>query len=123
MQNEVSTPTDTKACRLILADKTGKHFFFTTNIIRMEASDNYTIVYFEGRRPFVVSKVLKVYEDLLKPFGFVRTHRSHLVNTNFIQSIQQFNIIMKDDSVAEVAVKRKTRIVKQLQQEMLLNAG
>ena len=122
MQNELLTPAENKACRLILADKAGKHFFFTTNIIRMEASDNYTIVYFEGRRPFVVSKVLKVYEDLLKPFGFVRTHRSHLVNTNFIQSIQQFHIIMKDDSVAEVAVKRKTRIVKQLQKEMLLNA-
>jgi two-component system LytT family response regulator len=101
-------------CQLTLTDLNGPHFFFTGSIIRMEASDNYTIVYFKERRPFVVSKVLKIYEEMLKPFGFVRTHRRHLINTQFIKAIDETSIIMQDASVAGITKKKKSSIIKQL---------
>lgn len=110
------------SCELVLTDLSGAYHFFTSNIIRMEASDNYTIVYFDGRRPFVVSKVLKIYEEMLKPFGFVRTHRRHLVNTQFIKAIDETNIIMQDASVAGITKKKKSSITKQLRTVWLSNA-
>ena len=102
-------------CQLVLNDKKGEHRFSSLNIIRMEASDNYTIVYFkDNRRPFVVSKVLRVYEEILSPYGFVRTHRSHLVNKHFVKHIDNNTIIMQDASVALITLRKRKRCVRQL---------
>jgi len=104
------------AYQLILNDKKGEHAFSSRNIIRMEASDNYTLVYLkDSRRPFVVSKVLKVYEELLGPYGFVRTHRSHLVNKHLIKHIESNIIIMQDSSVALITLRKRKACMKQLQ--------
>ncbi len=34
----------------------------------------------------LVSKTLKEYAEILKDYGFVRTHQSHLVNVKYIKS-------------------------------------
>ena len=99
--------------QLTLTDHSGSYEFSTGNIIRMQANDNYTIVYLRGRRPFVVSKVLKIYDEMLRPFGFVRTHRSHLVNRQFVQRIEKSTIIMQDASIAEIC-RRKEKSVRQM---------
>ena len=102
--------------QLVLIDSRGEHFFSSGNIIRMEAADNYTIVYFkDNRRPFVVSKVLKVYEEMLSPYGFVRTHRSHLVNKHFVKQIESNTIIMEDASVASITRRKRKVCIRQLQ--------
>ncbi len=103
-------------CQVVLSDSKGEHQFSSGNIIRLQAQDNYTIVYFEKRRPFVVSKVLKTYEELLAPYGFVRTHRSHLVNPSFVVDIDvvHYNILMQDTSVVDLSRRNKTGIKKQL---------
>ncbi|RZK32302.1 MAG: LytTR family transcriptional regulator, partial [Hymenobacter sp.] len=109
----VSIENGTLAYHLTLTDHSGAHQFLTGNIIRMQANDNYTIVYLRGRRPFVVSKVLKIYEELLRPLGFIRTHRSHLINKQYVQRIEKSTIIMQDASVAEIC-RRKEKSVRQM---------
>ncbi len=99
---------------LQLNDSRGSHDFFSANIIRMEASDNYTIVYANGQRPFIVCKVLKCYEELLKPFGFVRTHRSHLVNKHFVKQIGSDNVVMQDASVAKITKRKRKSCLSEL---------
>lgn len=98
---------------ITLTDLSGAHHFSPGSIIRLEANDNYTVVHFQGRRPFVVSKVLKIYEEMLRPFGFIRTHRSHLVNKQYVQRIEKSTLIMQDASVAEVC-RRKVKTVRQM---------
>ena len=110
----ISNTTDN--CMLTVSDLKGKHSFCLTEIIRLEAADNYTIFYFAGHRSFVSSRVLKIYEALLLPYGFVRTHRSHLVNRQFIKKIDQTSIIMSDASIAEITKKKKKKILRQLHQ-------
>lgn len=103
------------ACQLTLIDNKGEHIFSSDDIIRMQAADNYTIVYFHNRSyPFVVSKVLKVYEKLLGPYGFVRTHRSHLVNRQFVKQVSNKCIVMQDASVAKVARQKREICIQQL---------
>ena len=98
---------------ITLTDLSGAYHVLPNSIIRLEANDNYTVVHFQGRRPFVVSKVLKIYEEMLRPFGFIRTHRSHLVNKQYVKRIEKSTIIMEDASVAEVC-RRKLKTVRQL---------
>lgn len=100
--------------RLALADRNGTHYFMANEIIRLEAKNVYTFVYCEGQPPFVVSKVLKIYEELLKPYGFVRTHRSHLINRQFVRCIKTDSIIMQDASIAELSRRNKKSVMQQL---------
>lgn len=56
-------------------------------IIRVEASSNYSKIYFLHGQPMLVAKVLRWFEKQLPPQMFTRVHRSHLVNNNFIEEI------------------------------------
>ena len=106
------------ACQLILTDNRGEHAFSSRSIIRLEAADNYTIVYFNNRqRPFIVSKVLKVYEELLSPYGFVRTHRSHLVNKYFVERVERNSVVMQDASVVRITQRKRGVCLRQLRQD------
>lgn len=56
-------------------------------IIRCEASDNYTTFYLQNKEKILVCKTLKDFAELLKPHGFIRAHQSHLVNAHFVKSL------------------------------------
>ncbi len=114
MQPLIANKSSAGTYRLPLADKKGTHYFLPEEIIRLEANNVYTTLYFEMRPPFIVSKVLKIYEELLKPFGFVRTHRSHLVNKQFIRCVTGDAIIMQDASVAKIARGKRSDCMRQL---------
>jgi two-component system LytT family response regulator len=58
----------------------------TTDIIRCEASNNYTTFYLNNGEQVLVCKTLKEFADILKPHQFLRTHQSHLVNLHFVKS-------------------------------------
>ena len=49
-------------------------------ILRLEASGNCTMLYFNDGSKFLDTRTMKVYEDLLDPKQFLRIHRSHIVN-------------------------------------------
>lgn len=105
----------TTASTISLATSEGRYFFNSEEIIRLEASSNYTRIYFTNNTKLISAKVLKDFVQLLEPFGFVRTHRTHLVNRRHILCITpDGNIIMKDSSVAEVSRRMKSGVMKVL---------
>lgn len=55
-------------------------------IIRCEASNNYTTFFLLSGEQILVCKTLKEFSDLLKPYGFIRLHQSHLANQSFVKS-------------------------------------
>jgi two-component system LytT family response regulator len=55
-------------------------------IVRCEASDNYTTFYITTGERILVCKTLKEFAELLQPHDFIRTHQSHLVNVHFVKS-------------------------------------
>ena len=56
------------------------------DIIRCEASNNYTLFYLKNGEKVLVCKTLKEFAELLAPHNFIRTHQSHLVNLHFVKS-------------------------------------
>jgi len=100
---------------LAISTSTGLFFFNPEEIIRLEASSSYTNIYFTNKKKILSSKVLKKFEELLLPFGFVRTHRTHLVNRHHIMCVtREGNIIMKDASIAEISRRMKPGVMKAL---------
>ncbi|MBC8985051.1 response regulator transcription factor [Pedobacter sp. N36a] len=56
------------------------------DIIRCEATNNYTSFFLQNGEQVLVCKTLKDFAELLRPHQFVRTHQSHLVNIQFVKS-------------------------------------
>lgn len=59
----------------------------TDDIIRIEASNNYSHFYFTNRPRVIVSKTLKEFEEQLGALHFFRVHQSHLVNLKHVESV------------------------------------
>jgi two-component system LytT family response regulator len=57
-----------------------------SSIIRCEAANNYTTFYLDNGERILVCKTLKEFDELLRPYRFIRTHQSHLVNLQFVKS-------------------------------------
>lgn len=60
------------------------------DIIRLEADDDYTIVYVNGKK-HLVGITLHEFECRLDPQSFRRVHRSHIVNLDQIETIEVAN--------------------------------
>ena len=101
--------------KLVLSTMKGTYFFLPEQIVRLEARRNYTLIYFFNRNPLLTSKMLKDYETMLEPYGFIRTHRSHLVNRNLIIKVDnKGKITMQDMSKAEISRRKKSEVMKAL---------
>lgn len=101
--------------RLALPTREGIHFLYPNEIIRCEAIGNYTRFHVSGKRQYLISKTLGSYEQLLSPFHFIRTHKSHLVNKKFISFINHEGfIVLQDSSRIEVSRRRKEEVLEAL---------
>jgi two-component system LytT family response regulator len=100
--------------RLSVSTTEGTHFLSTNDIIRLEADGNYTRFHLNKKKSFITSKTLKEYDELLTDQDFIRVHRAHLVNKNYVQRITApYELLMEDQSVVEVS-RRKWDIVKRI---------
>lgn len=101
----------------------GLFFFSPEEIVRLEASSNYTYLYFVNRKPMLISRVLGEFEELLVQQGFIRTHRSHLVNRRYVQYVNAEGVItMQDASHAEISRRRKKEVMKTLRDNFRFTA-
>jgi Response regulator of the LytR/AlgR family len=98
--------------RLALPTKEGVHFLEPRDIIRCESSGNYTRFFITGNRNYLISRTLGDYEQLLVPYNFIRTHKSHLVNRKFISFIDHEGyVVLKDNTRVEVSRRRKEEVM------------
>jgi two-component system, LytTR family, response regulator len=89
-------------------------FVNTNNIIRCEASSNYTKLFFTDKKPILIAKTLRACAMAINNNNFVRIHNSHLVNKNYVQKIEvDGSVFLKDGSVCNIS-RRKKREVREL---------
>lgn len=80
------------------------------DIIRLEASSNYTVVYFSNKEKVIATRILKEFESLLPAEQFCRVHHSHIINLNYVKRYFKGmggQIEMEDGSVIDVSVRKK----------------
>jgi two-component system LytT family response regulator len=62
--------------------------FEPNNILRVQAQSNYCKIYFiDGCKTVVISKVLNLVQQKLPPEMFIRVHKSHLINRQYIKQV------------------------------------
>jgi two-component system LytT family response regulator len=90
----------------------------TTEIIRLQSSNNYTTFFINGGEKIVVSKSIYEYDEILNQYGFVRCHQSHLVNRRFVKSLIRQDsgyLLMEDNTRIPVSRTKKDLVKSQLE--------
>jgi len=72
--------------RIALTTLKETRFLHTRQIIRCESDNNYCNFFLDNSEKILVSKPIYEFEPLLKDYGFIRCHQSHLVNLRHIRS-------------------------------------
>lgn len=88
-------------------------FVNVSDIIHCEADNTYTRFFLKDGEKVLVSKTLKEYADMLAPHGFLRTHQTHLVNTDYIKSwIREDggSLLLKDNTKIPISKVNRTKV-------------
>ncbi|MEP0365479.1 MAG: LytTR family transcriptional regulator DNA-binding domain-containing protein [Cyclobacteriaceae bacterium] len=67
-------------------------------IVYAEAFDNYTNLFTRDSK-YIISHTLKSVEEKLNPLGFIRVHRSYLINFKLIDSISENSVFLTGHKV------------------------
>ena len=107
---------EVKDFKIAVPSSEGVYFFMIDDILRMEADRSYTHIHLANRKPFIASKTLKHFEEMLEEFQFIRTHKSHLVNPRHITRISNDNefVLLTDGTKVEVSRRKKDEVQQQL---------
>lgn len=85
-----------------------------SDIIRCVANDNFTDFHLLDGSKKVICRTLKFYDDVLNDSGFIRVHRSHLINAQYVKSYKKGKggvVIMADDSHVDVLASKKQNLL------------
>ena len=93
-----------------LRSHNGLQAYNASNIVRIQGMSNYCKIFFaDNSTPLTVAKVLHWFEDNLPAETFWRTHKTHLVNSMYIQtmntSIKPF-LVMNNGELLTVSRRR-----------------
>jgi two-component system LytT family response regulator len=66
--------------RISIPTRDGYIILKNEEILHLEASDNYTMIYLENGKRHLSSKNIKIYEENLDKSVFYRIHKSHIIN-------------------------------------------
>lgn len=99
--------------KIVLSTSEGMFVFKIDDIIRCESDDYYTRFFFSNRQPLLISKTLKQNEELLGDQQFIRPHKSHLININYISQYVKTDggyILLTDGTKIPVARRKREMI-------------
>lgn len=99
---------------LTLNHKTSKKVFVNA-VVLLEGDINYTMFYLENGVKKLVAHSIKFYEPFLETHGFLRVHRSYMINPNHIKNLnpEEYKVVMNNGREAIIS-RRKMSIFKNL---------
>jgi len=103
---------DEQRIAIPLSDKI--EFLAINKIIRLEAEGNYTHIYLDNNKQYLVCKTLKDYQELLEGHNFIRTHQSHLINFRKISAYVKTDggyIALEDGSQAPISRQKREEVL------------
>lgn len=110
LSNAVSTES-----KIALNTGDGIYLKQLSKIIHIQSDGNYTKFFFDDtKRPMLISRTLKDFEDILTQSGFVRIHNSHLINVAHLESYHNKDgsyVIMSNGDSLPVSTRKKSNLL------------
>ncbi len=97
--------------KIALPVSEGLLFIDTSDIVYLEADGAYTEVWLKNGSKIVVSKKIKFFEEVLdKRVNFFRSHRSYIVNINFIKKYSKSDNALTLDNGKTIIISRDRKV-------------
>jgi two-component system LytT family response regulator len=116
MSLQLSNQTPKSPKRLVLPSKNSFVFVDINQIMYCLADGSYTTFACKDKK-HLVAKSIKEYSSLLEDFGFIRVHRSAIVNLAYVQELirtRPHNVIMADGHSISIAQSRIQFVISKL---------
>ncbi len=102
-----------QSTKIAIPSQTTYDFVAAENIIRCEGWEKYTRIHLSTGEVLIASLNIGHFRELLTPYGFYSTHKSHLINIQKVKRYKREGIVMmSDDSEIPVARRRRDQFVK-----------
>lgn len=91
----------------------GIEFIDVSDIMYCKSQSNYTTLHLSDGKKLLLSKTISNLEKMLSPYFFIRTHRSYLINPNYMKKYFHSEggfILMQDDVSISVSNQHKRTI-------------
>lgn len=97
---------------LVLREKERSTIVHLSEIIRFESDRNYTRVILQSGKRVLLSKTMKIFESMLMGQGFMRIHKSHLVNQIHIRKVEYFSnsISLSNGDQVPFSIRKKKEL-------------
>jgi len=105
---------DEQALKLTLTQGDRTYFIAPSDLTHCTADDNYTELHTGDGRRFISARTLKDYEDMLAPLGFLRVHRSQLVNKSKITHLDDGHVVLANGIRVEISRRKREEVMKAL---------
>lgn len=106
--------SDEQGLKITLTAGDRTFFIPPADLTHCTADDNYTELHvYDGRR-FVSARTLKDYEEMLAPLGFIRVHRSALVNRTMITHMDGSLVVLRNNERIEVSRRKRDEVLRTL---------
>jgi len=108
------SPVNTQNKKIVVKTADKIYLLNTHDIIHCQSDDCYTFIESLNEDKIVVSKVLKEYDELLSNHGFIRVHRSHLVNLQHIKRFEKQEggfVVMSNEQKVPVSSRARERLL------------
>ncbi len=102
----------------------GKIYFHRTKkiiplheIIMLQGDINYSLIYLQGGRKILIPRTLKIFEELLENYNFLRTHRGYLINCDHLLRIDKYQeeAFLTNNLQASISRRRRVKVSRRLQ--------
>lgn len=103
--------------KIILNTSSNLFVVEVNQLVRCEASENYTQVFVKGKDNIMMAKTLKEFEEILSTYGFFRTHQSHLINIHYVDVFDKSNnvVLLKTGERIPISTRKRESFLKALQ--------
>jgi two-component system, LytTR family, response regulator len=101
LQNKPASPPP-----FIYADK---QTIDSKNVVLLLANINYTYIYLQCGKVIISTQTLKRFDEQLSRHGFIRVHKSAIINPAFITDYSHPEIKLTNGLVAKVSRRRKIK--------------
>ena len=109
---------ETSHQKIAIADGEGLNFIKIADIVRFQSDGSYTYMHtVKNNKPTLISKPIGDYQDMLANESFLRIHRSHLINLQYVTKYVKGEggyAIMSDGSKVEVSRRKKAEFIEAL---------
>lgn len=105
--------------KIAVPSKNGLHYYPIQDIVLIEGDGSYAVMHLANANPVTVTKKIKNFEELLSDKGFIRIHKSFLVNTDHIRELHRDDsgyLVMSNGKKVPISPKDKEEIIHLIKQ-------